>query len=196
MAANIRTIGLSGLARILVQHDRPGDAEAENLARMVIAANSNFIERPIASGSSGTRDGAESASATTGLPLLDLSAADAAQLPGDAPDPKRVQGAGYHLFSARQWSRRGSPGRTSMAPGNPGAARGAICAGYRLQGSRGHFPGDARLRIGRIIMRRRSAIELAEQARREGVRDLRQAGLLKVEQGLTSLEEVMAVTNE
>ncbi len=30
----------------------------------------------------------------------------------------------------------------------------------------------------------------------EGVRDLRQAGLQKVKQGLTSLEEVMAVTNE
>ena len=36
----------------------------------------------------------------------------------------------------------------------------------------------------------------AEQASFEGVRDLRQAGLLKAKQGLTSLEEVMAVTNE
>ena len=40
------------------------------------------------------------------------------------------------------------------------------------------------------------AIEVAEQARREGVRDLRQSGLLKVRQGVTSLEEVEAVTNE
>jgi len=50
--------------------------------------------------------------------------------------------------------------------------------------------------IQRIIMRGGSAIEIAEQAYIEGVRDLRQAGLLKVKQGLTSLEEVMAVTNE
>jgi type II secretory ATPase GspE/PulE/Tfp pilus assembly ATPase PilB-like protein len=36
----------------------------------------------------------------------------------------------------------------------------------------------------------------AEQARRECIRDLRQSGLLKVRQGVTSLEEVDACTNE
>ncbi len=36
----------------------------------------------------------------------------------------------------------------------------------------------------------------AEQASLEGVRDLRQAGPLKVRQEFTPLEEVMAVTNE
>ena len=41
-----------------------------------------------------------------------------------------------------------------------------------------------------------NAIDIADQARREGVRDLRQSGLLKVKQGVTSLEEVMACTNE
>jgi type IV pilus assembly protein PilB len=45
-------------------------------------------------------------------------------------------------------------------------------------------------------MRGGNAMEIADQARLEGVRDLRQSGLLKVKQGLTSLEEVMAVTNE
>ncbi len=48
----------------------------------------------------------------------------------------------------------------------------------------------------RIIMKNGTAIDIAEQARREGVRDLRQSGLLKVRKGLTSLEEVEAVTNE
>jgi type IV pilus assembly protein PilB len=48
----------------------------------------------------------------------------------------------------------------------------------------------------RIIMKNGNAIDIADQARREGVRDLRQAGLLKVKAGLTSLEEVEAVTNE
>ena len=50
--------------------------------------------------------------------------------------------------------------------------------------------------IQRIILRDGSALEISEQAQREGVRTLRQAGLQKVKQGLTSLEEVLAVTNE
>ena len=48
----------------------------------------------------------------------------------------------------------------------------------------------------RIIMKNGTAIDLADQAQREGVRDLRQSGLVKVKKGLTSLEEVEAVTNE
>jgi len=48
----------------------------------------------------------------------------------------------------------------------------------------------------RLIMQNANALEIAEQAQLEGVRDLRQSGLLKVKQGMTSLEEVMAVTNE
>jgi type IV pilus assembly protein PilB len=45
-------------------------------------------------------------------------------------------------------------------------------------------------------MRNGSAIDIADQARREGIRDLRQSGLLKVRAGITSLEEIEAVTNE
>jgi type IV pilus assembly protein PilB len=47
-----------------------------------------------------------------------------------------------------------------------------------------------------IIMRNGSALDIAEQAQKEGVRTLRQSGLLKVRQGMTSLEEIEAVTNE
>lgn len=50
--------------------------------------------------------------------------------------------------------------------------------------------------IQRIILRDGNALEIAEQAGREGVRTLRQSGLHKVKLGLTSLEEVLAVTNE
>lgn len=50
--------------------------------------------------------------------------------------------------------------------------------------------------INRIIMRNGNAIDIADQAKREGVRDLRQSALIKFKQGLVSLEEVMAVTNE
>jgi len=50
--------------------------------------------------------------------------------------------------------------------------------------------------ISRIIMKNGTAHDIADQAKREGVKDLRQSGLLKVKAGLTSLEEVEAVTNE
>jgi type IV pilus assembly protein PilB len=49
--------------------------------------------------------------------------------------------------------------------------------------------------IQRVILRDGSALEIAEQARREGVRSLRDAGLYKVKTGITSLEEVLNVTN-
>jgi type IV pilus assembly protein PilB len=45
-----------------------------------------------------------------------------------------------------------------------------------------------------LILNRGSAQALAEQASSEGVRKLRQAGLLKVLQGLTSAQEGMAMT--
>ena len=50
--------------------------------------------------------------------------------------------------------------------------------------------------IQRIIMASGSSMEIAAQAQAEGVRDLRQSGLLKVKQGVTSLDEVLATTNE
>lgn len=50
--------------------------------------------------------------------------------------------------------------------------------------------------MSRIIMKNGTAHDISDQARREGVRDLRQSGLLKVKQGLTSLEEIEACTNE
>ncbi|NOT16432.1 MAG: type IV-A pilus assembly ATPase PilB [Methylotenera sp.] len=50
--------------------------------------------------------------------------------------------------------------------------------------------------ISRIIMENGNAIDIADQARREGVNDLRRSGMLKVMQGLTSIEEVHGCTNE
>jgi type IV pilus assembly protein PilB len=50
--------------------------------------------------------------------------------------------------------------------------------------------------IQRIIMTNGNSMDIAEQAQQEGIKDLRQSGLLKVKQGLTSLEEVLATTNE
>lgn len=50
--------------------------------------------------------------------------------------------------------------------------------------------------IQRIILRGGSALDIAKQASAEGVRTLRESGLLKVKQGVTSLDEVLSVTNE
>ena len=50
--------------------------------------------------------------------------------------------------------------------------------------------------IQRIILMDGSATDIAKQSELEGVRNLRQSGLQKVIQGLTSLEEVLGVTNE
>ncbi len=49
--------------------------------------------------------------------------------------------------------------------------------------------------IQAIILRDGSAMEIAAQAEREGVKTLRASGLSKVRMGLTSLEEVLALTN-
>jgi type IV pilus assembly protein PilB len=50
--------------------------------------------------------------------------------------------------------------------------------------------------IQRIILGEGTALDIAKQAQLEGVRDLRQSGLVKVRSGMTTLEEVITVTNE
>jgi type IV pilus assembly protein PilB len=50
--------------------------------------------------------------------------------------------------------------------------------------------------IARIILAGGSAVEISDQATKEGVWDLRRAGLEKVKNGLTSLQEVNSVTIE
>ena len=47
----------------------------------------------------------------------------------------------------------------------------------------------------RLIMSGANALDLANQAAIEGVKNLRESGLLKVKQGLTSLDEVLSTTN-
>ena len=47
-----------------------------------------------------------------------------------------------------------------------------------------------------LIMRSANALDIADQSQKEGVKNLRQSGLIKVKQGVTSLEEVEAITNE
>jgi type IV pilus assembly protein PilB len=49
--------------------------------------------------------------------------------------------------------------------------------------------------IERIILAHGTALEIEHQAKAEGVKTLREAGLVKVKSGLTSLEEVLGCTN-
>jgi len=51
-------------------------------------------------------------------------------------------------------------------------------------------------KINQIILNGGNALELAEQAKAEGIDDLRASGLKKVQQGVTSLEEIDRVTRE
>src|SRR5690606_23086778 len=46
----------------------------------------------------------------------------------------------------------------------------------------------------KLILANGNALQIAAQAQAEGVRDLRRSGLLKVIQGMTSIEEVLGVT--
>jgi len=50
--------------------------------------------------------------------------------------------------------------------------------------------------VQRIILSEGTALDIASQAQKDGVRDLRQSGLVKVRAGVTTLEEVITVTNE
>ena len=50
--------------------------------------------------------------------------------------------------------------------------------------------------IQRIILTSGNAMDIAKQAKLDGVRDLRESGLIKVKAGVTTLEEVISVTNE
>ena len=47
-----------------------------------------------------------------------------------------------------------------------------------------------------MILRNATALEIGREAAKNGVRDLRQSGLLKVKAGITSVDEVLGCTNE
>jgi type IV pilus assembly protein PilB len=90
MAANIRALGRSGLARALVQHGKLRDSEVDALIAEAASANVSFIEQLVATRKMSALDVAEFASATFGMPLLDLSAADAARFPTGLVEGKLV----------------------------------------------------------------------------------------------------------
>ena len=50
--------------------------------------------------------------------------------------------------------------------------------------------------MGRLIMEEANAFQLADQAKAEGINDIRRSGLIKAAQGITSLEEINRVTTD
>ena len=50
--------------------------------------------------------------------------------------------------------------------------------------------------LGRSLMENGNAMQLGDQAKAEGVADLRESGLKKVRDGITSLEEINRVTKD
>jgi len=50
--------------------------------------------------------------------------------------------------------------------------------------------------IGRIVMEGGNALNIADQAKKDGINDLRQSALDKVRQGITSLAELHRVTQD
>jgi type IV pilus assembly protein PilB len=83
----------------------------------------------------------------------------------------------------------------SWKPYKPGKC--SACGGSGYKGRLGIYQAmPISEEIQRIILNHGTALDIAAQARTEGVRTLRESGLVKVRMGLTSLEEVLAVTNE
>ena len=91
------------------------------------------------------------------------------------------------------------PGLPARSPQGPGPCRPVGCA-HCQQGYRGRtgifqvMPLSETLQD--LLLAGAGLQALREQARREGVTTLRQAGLLKVAQGLTSMEEILACTSD
>ena len=84
---------LTGLARALVQQGKLRPDRAESLARRAAQSNTLFIDELVsAAEATGLKAGeiARFAAETFGHPLLDLTAIDADQLPGDVIDKKLV----------------------------------------------------------------------------------------------------------
>jgi len=82
------TSALSGLARALVQNGKLRLDQADSLARSALAANSSFIEQVLTSKTMSARELATATAQIFGLPLVDLSSFDVAQLQSDLIDKK------------------------------------------------------------------------------------------------------------
>ena len=125
----------------------------------------------------------------------DLGQPDHRAAPG-APAVLAVQGASS-TFRPKRCSRKASRKPTCKAGIKIYGAKGCSACTDGYKGRCGIYQVmPVTEALGRIIMEGGNAIDIADQAAKEGVWDLRRAGLEKVRQGMTSLEEVNSVTIE
>ena len=93
----------------------------------------------------------------------------------------------------------GSPAGGGLADGSPAGGKHKGCEQCNHTGYKGRMglyqvmPVSDAMR--EVIMRGGTSIDLARQAAQEGVQTMRQNGLRRVKEGVTSLEEVLRVTN-
>lgn len=106
------------------------------------------------------------------------------RIPTDIPAAALIE-AGFHESDLDGTWKPYKPGKCSA------------CGGSGYKGRLGIYQAmPISEEIQRIILDHGTAMDIAVQAKREGVRSLRDSGLVKVRLGQTSLEEVIAVTNE
>ena len=87
--------------------------------------------------------------------------------------------------------------QTWLKIGNSTARLAASCRGKGFKGRIGIYevmPVSDEMQ--KVIMNNGTEVDIMNMAYQEGMVDLRRAGLMKVMQGLTSLEEVTAHTND
>ena len=100
-------------------------------------------------------------------------------------------------WSAQEWAQMGGQPQAQATTGFHAHAEGCPQCHQGYRGRTGIFevmPVRGTLRD--LLLAQAPASALAQQARQEGVLSLRQAGLRKVMQGITSVQEVMSTTQE
>jgi type IV pilus assembly protein PilB len=107
---------------------------------------------------------------------------EACKMPGDYPEEALLSGG----FTPEQLNGKWKPYRAVGCPSCNNGYKGRVGI-YQVM--------PVSEEIQRIILAQGTAMDIEVQARNEGVRDLRQAGLLKVMAGITTLEEVLSATN-
>ncbi len=85
------TVPISGLARLLVQHGRLAEADAEALQSAAGDGRTSFIERLLTSKKLTAKEVAEFSSQAFGYPLLDLDQIDFSYIPPNVLDAKLMQ---------------------------------------------------------------------------------------------------------
>jgi hypothetical protein len=222
MVAAMQEGSLSGLGRAGVQQGFSSGRDAETVQSQANTAGVGRAEKLSLGKSSMEPEVAEFAATSFGLPLPDTAATGVEQMPVEAVDDKSLQSG--RAVPPSQWGNRPRIGRSDptnhaspdqqklhTAPQvEPSAAENARFGALiqdLLQSSNpaacdlvGETAGTGPLTEPRAAKEPRPQIgrriNPASRAERGGVRDLRQSGRSEVKPGMTSREQIEAVTDK